>query len=140
MSEHEQHPALDGDPEAEVEQRSVDGAEDGYFYKTFLMQGTGYNTPEHPAHPANKAVVVEEAIQRGLHPVGEPEGASAEVVRRGRRAHLNTELTYRVAVVPAVVHEEPQETVTPSDVVAEEAADEEPPAKPKRKTRKTAEG
>lgn len=123
----EQHPALKGTEEgveAEVEQRSVDNDDDPgrRFVKTFLVDGDASELPEDsPMHEANKAVVLEEAIQRGLHPRGDVSLDSAEPRRvgdePGRRTHVSTVLTYSVQTVPAIVDREPNEATTPRDQV-----------------------
>lgn len=118
--EREQHPALDGNPVVEVEKRTADLPEGGaggqVFHKTFRVQLDDDPGPDHPLHHANKTRVVEEAIQRGLHPTEAPKLLGSELVDRHRRGGSTIDLRYSVAVTPAIVDHEPQESVAPSDL------------------------
>lgn len=109
-----QFPAKAGNPEAEVEQRSADGSEGTRHVKEFVVLTESWpGTGEEAAHEANKAALVGEAIQRGLHPRG-------DVAFNGATAHddgLSTVLSYSVETVPASVDHTPQATTTPRDVI-----------------------
>ncbi|GAA1281501.1 hypothetical protein [Saccharothrix xinjiangensis] len=133
----EQHPALTGTEEgqaAEVEQRSADGAEGTRFVKVFVTDpGAEHNEPQ---HEANRAAVLNEAIQRGLHPRGEVryEGSkdvTPEPKEPGRRTFPRVELTYSVDTIPAVVDHKPAETTTPRDqIVSDDGSTVTPTSKP----------
>jgi hypothetical protein len=88
-------------------------------------------------HAMNANGVVQEAIQRGLHPKGDVYLVNHNVIED--RRSVSTELTYAVDVTPASIDHEPETTVTPSDLneaKADEDGDtaaEEP--KPKRPAR-----
>lgn len=110
----EQHPALRGDKPAEVEARSADGAEGTSFHKTFVIAGPAEVGKDHPSHDDNVVRVLEEAIQRGLHPKGEAKLVGTEVVDKDRRGVVSTACTYAVDVEPAVTDAEAPTTVTPS--------------------------
>ena len=116
-----------GEPEGNVEAsghknevalRSPDGPgeDDNSFRKVFVCQGEGFDRDDHPSHNANKAHVLEEAIQRGLHPKGEPELTDAFVQSTNRRGVSTWEVVYEVEVVPASVDDAP-----PSDTVSPRA-------------------
>jgi hypothetical protein len=129
----EQFPALAGDPQREIEQRSADGADEGRFLKTFVVdREVGEDSP---MHARNAVGVVQEAIQRGLHPKGDVYLVDRTVVQEKRS--VSTELTYAVDVEPASVDHDPASTVTPSDLDETEADGDEPAAaKPKQPTKR----
>jgi hypothetical protein len=107
-----QFPAKAGDSGAEVAQRSEDGADGTHFVKQFVILG-GPPATDGPEHLANKAGVVNEAIQRGLHPRG-------DVSFDGVTDHddgVSRVFTYSVETVPASVDHASAETTTPSDVM-----------------------
>lgn len=116
MTSNEQFPAVGGDVEREIEKRSADGANGNRFRKVHVASGSGYDSPGHPAHDRNKAHLLEEAIQRGLHPKGEPELVDAYQQTVTRRGQETWEVVYEVDVKPASVDEEP-----PSDTVSPRA-------------------
>lgn len=120
-TKNEQFPSLQGDQAAEVEKRSADGAEGTERHKTFVVQGEGLDASDHPAHEANKLFVLDEAIQNGLHPTGEARFVGAKLQARTRRGVETWEVTYGVTTVPAVVHEDASETVTPTRVMEKSA-------------------
>lgn len=132
----EQFPALAGTEEGraeEVAERSVDGSDGTRFVKVFRVDRLGVSEDD-PSHEANKAVVAQEAMQRGLHARGEVrfDGAEDHVpdVEPGRRSFPYSELTYSVETVPASVDSEPTQTTTPTDVVTDaEPEDKKPAAK-----------
>lgn len=130
----EQFPAVGGDVQGEIEQRTADGADEGRFVKTFVVQGEVGD--DSPMHAMNANGVVQEAIQRGLHPKGNVYLVDRNVIE-DRRA-TSTELTYAVDVTPASIDHEPETTVTPSDLneakADEDTAAEEP--KPKQLARR----
>jgi hypothetical protein len=107
-----QHPAKAGEPEVEVDERSPDGSEGTRFVKEFVVLAARW-TDEDYQHEANRAGVVNEAIQRGLHPRG-------DVSFDGQEQHpdgLSLTLTYSVDTVPASVDHQPEDTTTPRDVI-----------------------
>lgn len=119
----EQFPAVDGTEaglHAEVAQRSSDGSDGDTFYKVVSVSGATI-PDDHPMHRANAVGVLQEAIQRGLHPRGdvylvdktahdEPLNAS------GTRRSQWTDLRYAVQVIPASIDTEPGLSTTPRDV------------------------
>jgi hypothetical protein len=115
----QQHPAKAGEPEVEVDKRSADGSEGVSFVKEFVVTSGNWPDGEDPAHDANKATVLNEAIQRGLHPRG-------DVSFDGTTEHadgVSTVLTYSVETVPASVDHTPQDTTTPRDAVDDAGGD-----------------
>jgi hypothetical protein len=109
----QQHPAKAGEPEVEVDKRSADGSNSMSFVKEFVVTSGNWPGGDDPVHDANKATVLSEAVQRGLHPRG-------AVSFDGMTDHVDgvsTVLTYSVETVPASVDTAPQETTTPRGVV-----------------------
>jgi hypothetical protein len=122
----EQFPAVAGTDEGraeEVEQRSADGAEGTRHVKVFVTEPGAESNPA--MHEANKAGVLQEAIQRGLHPRGEVrfDGAEVKTTESGLRTFRHAELTYSVEVVPASVDTKPTETTTPRDQIESDDGD-----------------
>jgi hypothetical protein len=107
-----QFPAKSGDSEVEVEQRSADGSEGTRFAKELVILVSAWDA-EGYEHTANKAGVVNEAIQRGLHPRGDVSFDGAE----GQPDGVSLSLTYSVETVPASVDHAPEDTTTPRDVI-----------------------
>jgi hypothetical protein len=106
-----QHPAKTGEPEVEVDKRSADGSDGTRFIKQFVVLAARWNGHDYQ-HEANRAGVVGEAIQRGLHPRG-------DVSFDGQEEHPDGEslvLTYSVDTVPASVDHNPADTTTPRKV------------------------
>jgi len=108
-----QFPSLDGEPEQEVAQRTATDTDGNWFRKVFTVHNRNHTQglgPDHELHLPNFAAVLQDALQRGLHPKSAPELESEE-------AHPldpnSTNLTYKVQVVPAVADEDPASTVTP---------------------------
>lgn len=98
-SQTEQHPALGGDPDAEIEQRTADGtAAPGHFRKTFVVDVE----LDDPAVLAAGHMVVmrQEAAQRGLRATGDAKLVDTEVTRHARA--VSTALTYEMPVRPAI--------------------------------------
>lgn len=126
-----QFPALAGDKQGEIEQRSADGAEAGRFVKTFVVDREVGD--DSPMHDQNAVGVVQEAIQRGLHPKSDVVLANRNVVQEKRS--VSTELTYAVDVEPSSVDHDPASTVTPRDL--NEAVDEPAPAAKKQPAKRT---
>lgn len=112
----QQHPAESGEPEVEVDERTADGADGMRFVKEFVVLGRQW-TDEDDAHEANKAGVVNEAIQRGLHPRGDVSFDGSEDHPDG----VSMTLTYSVETVPASVDHQPEDTTTPRDVIEGDA-------------------
>ena len=107
-----QHPAKAGEPEVEVDKRTADGSDGMRFVKEFVVLAARWNDQDYQ-HEANRAGVVNEAIQRGLHPRG-------DVSFDGQEQHpdgLSLVLTYSVETVPASVDHNPAETTTPRKVI-----------------------
>ncbi len=118
-----QFPAVDGTTEGlhrEVAQRSVDGSDRDQFHKVFSVGRLGI-TPDDPIHQQNALGVVQEALQRGLHPRGDVRLVEAVETDEplnalGTRRRQHTDLRYAVQVVPASVDRSAQDTATPSAV------------------------
>ncbi len=123
-----QFPAVGGDVQGEIEQRSPDGADEGRFVKTFVVDREV--SDDSAMHAMNASGVVQEATQRGLHPKGDVYLVDRNVIRD--RRSVSTELTYAVDVTPASVDHEPDTTVTPSDLVQAQDDEPEPEPAPKR--------
>jgi hypothetical protein len=121
----EQHPSLEGDDAGvvnEVEQRSADGADGQVFKKTIrgVIHLELAQDPENVVHNDNKLAVLQEAIQRGLHPKEEPHLLSAEVFYTNRRGQTTVDMVYGVEVEPAVIDEDNTETtVEPAEMLAD---------------------
>lgn len=111
-----QHPALAGEDAVEVDERSVDGAEGTRFVKEFVVLARQWGGSD-DEHTANKAVVSNEAIQRGLHPRGDVSFDGSEDHGDGH----SLVLTYSVDTVPAIVDHTPQDTTTPRQVLTDGA-------------------
>jgi hypothetical protein len=107
-----QHPAKAGEPEVEVDERTADGAQGMRFVKQFVVLAARWNDEDYQ-HEANRAGVVNEAIQRGLHPHGGVAFDGAEQHADG----LSLVLTYSVETAPASVDHHPEDTTTPRDVI-----------------------
>lgn len=113
-----QHPAVVGEKALEVAKRTADGPDGEHgltFYKTFRVRLPG-DEPSDALVNVNRIRVVEEAIQRGLHPTAEPTHTGSEVVERHRRGAVTVDLHYTVPVEPAVTDDTPAESVAPSDL------------------------
>jgi hypothetical protein len=113
-----QFPAKAGAPEVEVDERSADGAEGTRHVKEFVVPAARW-TGEDYQHEANRAGVVNEAIQRGLHPRG-------DVSFDGQEEHadgVSLVLTYSVETVPSSVDHQPEDTTTPRDVIEADGGD-----------------
>jgi hypothetical protein len=104
--------AAEKKPEAEVAKRSADGSDEWKCVKEFVVLGDAL-TEDGPGHDANKAVVLQEAIQRGLHPRGDVSFDGTELLNDG----VSRALRYSVAVVPASSDAEPEKTTTPRDQI-----------------------
>jgi hypothetical protein len=107
-----QHPATAGEPEVEVDERTADGANGMRFVKQFVVLAARW-TDEDYQHEANRAGVVNEAIQRGLHPRGDVSFDGGELHADG----VSLVLTYSVETVPASVDHRPEDTTTPRAVI-----------------------
>lgn len=108
-----QSPAKAGEPEIEVEERSADGSQGMRHVKAYTVLGHGLGDTDGPEHEANKAGVVQEAIQRGLHPRGDVRLDGVEEHHDG----VSRTYRYSVAVVPSAVDDQPGETTTPRKVI-----------------------
>jgi hypothetical protein len=107
-----QHPAKAGEPETEVDERTADGADGMRFVKEFVVLAARW-TGEDYQHEANRAGMVGEAIQRGLHPRGKVAFDGQELQGDG----LSLLLRYSVETVPASVDTHPEDTATPRKVI-----------------------
>ena len=107
-----QFPAKAGAPDVEVDQRSADGSSGTRFVKEFVVLARQWGGSD-GEHTANKAGVVNEAIQRGLHPRGDVAFDGAEDQPDG----VSVALAYSVETVPASVDHAPQDTTTPRQVI-----------------------
>lgn len=116
-SSADQHPALHDDPEGEVASRSADGSDGMTFKKTFAMAGPAEIPSDHPCHEDNAGRVLEEALQRGLHPKAKARLLGTEVTEVSRRGVVTTACTYGVEVEPSITDTEAHTTVTPSSDV-----------------------
>ena len=105
-----QHPALDGDIQGEIQHRTPEPTGENVFTKTFSVGVIGI-PDDHPMHLANAGGVIQEAVQRGLHPKGDVMLVAAEEHDLGPRSKF-TNLTYEVQVVPAIVDDDAGSTVT----------------------------
>ena len=107
-----QFPAKAGAPDVEVDERSADGSRGTRHVKEFIVRADRW-TGEDYQHEANRAALVGEAIQRGLHPRGDVSFDSQEEHPDGK----SLVLTYSVETVPASVDHSPEDTTTPRDVI-----------------------
>lgn len=107
-----QHPAKAGQPEVEVDERSADGSDGMRFVKEFVVLAARWNDEDYQ-HEANRVGVVNEAIQRGLHPRGDVTFDGAE----GHPDGVSLTLRYSVETVPASVDHRPEGTTTPRSVI-----------------------
>jgi hypothetical protein len=115
-----QFPAKAGEPETEVDERSADGSDGTRHVKEFVVLTANWpGTGEEQAHEANKAAVVGEAIQRGLHPRGDVSFDGASDHGDG----VSTVLAYSVETVPASVDHHPEDTTTPRDIIEDAGGD-----------------
>jgi hypothetical protein len=97
---------------------------DGRYYRVFNVEVPRTSTPgpdpevdwsddQHSAmHEANKVAVLQEALNRGLHPQAAARFDGARKVDGG--------LVYSVEVIPATDDERAAETVTPSKAIADQ--------------------
>lgn len=103
--------------EITAEKSDVKDVEDGKFRKEFVFQVTRDQTEadvleDESMHVGNKQSTIQNALIRGVHPKGEPEVESAELVHEG----INTrsfKVTYAVPAVPSVLDLDPESTVLP---------------------------
>jgi hypothetical protein len=101
------------EPEAEVAKRSADGSEGTRHVKEFVLFGTALPEEDGPEHDPNKVGVLQEAIQRGLHPRGDVSLDGVATLDDG----VSRLFRYSVEVVPAALDSEPQSTTTPRDKI-----------------------
>lgn len=111
-----QFPAKTGEPATEVDERSADGSDGMRFVKEFVVLARQWGDSD-DEHTANKAGVVNEAIQRGLHPRGDVAFDGSEEQPDG----VSLKLAYSVDTVPASVDHAPEDTTTPRDVIEGDA-------------------
>ena len=113
-----QFPAKAGAPEVEVDERSADGAKGTRHVKEFVVRADRW-TGEDYQHEANRAALVGEAIQLGLHPRGDVSFDGSEEHPDG----VSLVLTYSVETVPSSVDDKPEDTTTPRDVIEADGKD-----------------
>lgn len=116
----DQFPSLEGNEETEVEQRSADGADGLTYYKVFRGQGDqpAFADQANPVHNANKAAVLQEALNRGLHPKDEPFLVDVELHSVNRRGVETCDVRYGVEVEPAAIDvNHPEGTVEPTEFI-----------------------
>ena len=113
-----QFPAKVGAADVEVDERSADGSEGTRHVKEFVVHGRNWSGEEYQ-HEANRAALVGEAIQRGLHPRGDVSFDGAEDHDDG----VSVVLTYSVETVPSSVDHSPEDTTTPRDVIEDDGGD-----------------
>lgn len=126
----EQHPALAGDPQIEVAQRTTVSTQIGhddpvvepsdYYRHEFVMTGR-FDRDHSTIHVDNGRATVEAALQRGLHPKQDADLVDLQVQEPDPASRVTTVITratYQVEVVPAVIDDAESNaltTVTPSD-------------------------
>lgn len=106
---------LSGD--AEVAARTgPDSPVDGKFRKVFVLSARDYtsNADNEDMHRANAVATLQEALNRGVHCLGDARLEGTEETADG-----SVRLTYVVEAVPASEHEVPAETQTPSKAIKE---------------------
>jgi hypothetical protein len=111
-----QFPSLDGNPEAEVAQRTEPDTDGSWFRRIFTVHNRHHTRglpADHESHLTNFGAVLQQALQQGLHPKAAPELESEQDHPSDRNS---TNLTYRVQVVPSVADVHPETTVTPSNL------------------------
>lgn len=97
------------EPEAEVAKGSADGSDGTRHVKEFVVLGDALPDEDGPTHEPNKVGVLQEAVQRGLHPRGDVSFDGAETLGDG----VSRLLRYSVEVVAAATDSEPEKTTTP---------------------------
>lgn len=139
----EQFPSIEGDVEREIAERSADGAEGLIYYKVFRAQGdqAAFADEANPVHKDNKAAVLQEALNRGLHPKEEPFLANVELNSVNRRGVETCDVRYGVEVEPAVIDvNHPEDTVEPAEFLQDETTADSEPADPQKAPADKAEG
>jgi hypothetical protein len=107
--------------EVVAEKSGPDAKPDGKFRKTFNVQVTPFTQlsdvqGDDVMHEANKLATLQEALNRGVHPKGEPELESTEVGEE----HLNSatvKFTYAVEAVAAFADLDAPGTTTPAEML-----------------------
>lgn len=113
-----QFPAKAGAPDVEVAERSADGSSGTRHVKEFVVRADRW-TGEDYQHEANRAALVGETIQRGLHARGDVAFDGAEEHPDG----VSLVLTYSVETVPSSIDDKPEDTTTPRDVIESDGGD-----------------
>jgi hypothetical protein len=103
------------EPEEQVAKRSADGSDGTRHTKEFVVLGGQFGDEDGPEHEPNKLAVLQEAIQRGLHPRGDVTFDGAELTADG----VSRSLRYSVEVVPSAMDSEPEKTTTPRQKIDE---------------------
>ena len=118
----EQFPSDKGEDKVENAERTADTdkSEASVFKKDFVVLITdAYEVLERDGlHLANKLRVLEEAIQHGLHPTGEPR-FDGETDQDRTRIGTNKVFSYSVDVIPAHVDHDAASTVVPGNLAKE---------------------
>jgi len=110
-----QFPSEVGAPKVEVSERSADQERPSdYYVKEFIIKGRDLKADKE-LHERNSLAVLNEAIQRGLHPKGDVKLVKATNLDDG----INSSVTYKVEVVPAHVDHVAGEANTPTKALAE---------------------
>jgi hypothetical protein len=103
------------DEKSDADQR---GHGDNRFRKTFVVQIQGKTQDDQLAYGdglGDKQAVLQEALNRGLHPKGEPIRESVERIHEGLSS-ATIKVVYSVPVVPAALDYDPGTTWQPLDV------------------------
>lgn len=97
----EQFPAIHGQPDVEVAQRSQDVTKDatGTHRKVFVLVADEYGNGRGFDHEPNKRETVRYMVQNGLRPLGDVSFDGSKKLPDGR----SVALAYTVKAVPAVV-------------------------------------
>lgn len=120
-------PAASGEPsDAEMiaARTTGDVPADERFYREFVILARDYQSGnQEELHRANRLAVLQEAMNRGLHPKGTFADVRLELEEKlgehALRSKESIKLTYSVPVVPATRDGEPAGTLTPSRALEE---------------------
>lgn len=110
-------PALAGAPQVENAARTSDRTEgeSDRFRKRYVVLAAAYQPDTDGIHARSKVEILNDAINHGLHPRGEAQFDGEEPHPDGVSLYLD----YSVAVVPASVDGDANETTTPHHVLVE---------------------
>ena len=103
------------------EKSDVKGKRDDRFRKVFVIQVQGTSLEDLKAYAeqdiGNKQATVQEALNRGVHPKGEPRCDDVEIIHEGISS-ATAKFTYSVVAVPASLDLDPASTIEPRDIDA----------------------